>query len=116
MALEREDRSAGIEQLDRALQLYTSLGASWDASRIRRRLRREGVRRRLASSVRPASGPQSLTESEHAVAQLVAQGLTNREVAERLYISPHTVSTHLRHAFAKLGVRSRVELARTLAT
>jgi DNA-binding CsgD family transcriptional regulator len=114
VALEREDRTAGIEQLDRALQLYTSLGASWDASRVRRRLRREGVRRRLASSVRPASGPQSLTESERAVAQLVARGFTNREVAERLFISPHTVSTHLRHAFAKLGVRSRVELARTL--
>jgi DNA-binding CsgD family transcriptional regulator len=47
------------------------------------------------------------------VAKLVAQGLTNREVAERLYLSPHTVGMHLRHAFAKLEISSRVELART---
>ena len=43
---------------------------------------------------------------------LIANGLTNREAAERLFISPHTVSTHLRHVFAKLGINSRVELAR----
>jgi len=43
------------------------------------------------------------------------QGATNREVAERLYLSPYTVNSHLRHVFTKLGIRSRVELAR-LAT
>ena len=42
---------------------------------------------------------------------LVAQGATNREVAERLYLSQYTVNSHLRHVFAKLGIRSRVELA-----
>ena len=42
---------------------------------------------------------------------LVAQGATNREVAERLYLSPYTVNSHLRHVFTKLGIRSRVELA-----
>ena len=45
-----------------------------------------------------------MTGSELAVARLVAQGLTNREVAERLFISPHTVSGHLRHVFMKLRV------------
>jgi len=45
------------------------------------------------------------------VVSLVAQGATNREVAERLYLSPYTVNSHLRHVFAKLGIRSRVELA-----
>lgn len=45
------------------------------------------------------------------MSQLVAQGLTNGAVAKRLYISPHTVNTHLRHAFAKLGVSNRVALA-----
>ena len=40
------------------------------------------------------------------------RGLTNREVAERLFLSPHTVSSHLRHVFGKLGINSRVELAR----
>ena len=43
------------------------------------------------------------------------RGLTNRQVAERLFVSQHTVSNHLRHAFAKLDVTSRVELARLVA-
>ncbi|MEU7834216.1 MULTISPECIES: helix-turn-helix transcriptional regulator [unclassified Nonomuraea] len=46
------------------------------------------------------------------MARLVAEGLTNREVATALFVSPHTVDSHLRHAFAKLGVNSRVELTR----
>jgi DNA-binding CsgD family transcriptional regulator len=46
------------------------------------------------------------------VAALVANGATNREVAAMLFISPHTVDSHLRHAFSKLGVSSRVQLAR----
>jgi DNA-binding CsgD family transcriptional regulator len=45
------------------------------------------------------------------VSRLVAEGLTNGAVAKRLYISPHTVNTHLRHVFAKLGVANRVALA-----
>jgi len=45
----------------------------------------------------------------------VAQGATNREVAEHLYLSPYTVNSHLRHVFTKLGIRSRVELARLAA-
>ena len=56
-----------------------------------------------------------MTKSELAVARLAADGLTNREIAERLFVSPHTVNTHLRHVFAKLRVNSRVELTR-LAT
>ena len=56
-----------------------------------------------------------MTKSELAVAQLVANALTNREIADRLFVSPHTVNTHLRHVFAKLQVNSRVDLTR-LAT
>lgn len=48
--------------------------------------------------------------------RLVAQGLTNREVAEKLFLSPHTVDSHLRHSFTKLGVTSRVELTRQVLT
>ena len=64
-----------------------------------------------------ANGPAAaqwpeLTSSELAVVRLVTQGATDREVAERLFISAHTVNSHLRHVFAKLGIRSRVELAR----
>ena len=57
-----------------------------------------------------------MTDSEATVARLVAEGLTNREVAERLFVSPHTVSGHLRHIFMKLGVNSRVDLARIVAS
>jgi DNA-binding CsgD family transcriptional regulator len=49
------------------------------------------------------------------VVRLVTDGLTNREVAERLYISPHTVGEHLRHVFEKLGINSRVTLTRIAA-
>ncbi|MET7694931.1 helix-turn-helix transcriptional regulator [Streptomyces sp. NPDC005483] len=58
---------------------------------------------------------RGLTRSELGVVRLIAHGATNREAAERLFVSPHTVNTHLRHAFEKLGVRSRVQLARLYA-
>ena len=50
--------------------------------------------------------------TEHGVIDLVAQGLTNRRVADRLFVSPYTVDFHLRSVFRKLGVKSRVELTR----
>ena len=78
-------------------------GPGWDLARVRRRLRQLGIQRRLPAERRPTQGWAALTESELAVVRLVADGLTNREVAERLYVSPHTVNGHLRHAFEKLG-------------
>ncbi len=111
----RGDREEGVALLGRALELYARAGASWDAARVRRRLRALGVRRRLTAMAPPRNGWSGLTESELHVARLVAQGLTNRQVAERLFLSQHTVSNHLRHAFAKLDVTSRVELARLAA-
>jgi DNA-binding CsgD family transcriptional regulator len=106
------DREAAIDALGRTLALYTELGATWDAGRVRSRLRELGVRRRLVAAEPETNGWAALTTSELAVARLVAEGLTNREVAERLFVSPHTVSSHLRHVFTKLGITSRVELAR----
>jgi DNA-binding CsgD family transcriptional regulator len=106
------DRDRAIDALGRTLALYTELGASWDARRVRSRLRELGVRRRLVAAEPEANGWAALTTSELTVARLVAEGLTNREVAERLFVSPHTVSSHLRHVFSKLGITSRVELAR----
>jgi pimeloyl-ACP methyl ester carboxylesterase/DNA-binding CsgD family transcriptional regulator len=64
-----------------------------------------------ARTRRPATGWEALTDAERRVAHLVAGGLANREVAERLYLSRYTVETHLKHVFAKLGVSSRAELA-----
>jgi len=106
------DRDAAINVLGRTLALYTELGATWDGRRVRSRLRELGVRRRLVTAEPETSGWVALTMSELTVARLVAEGLTNREVAERLFVSPHTVNSHLRHVFSKLGINSRVELAR----
>ncbi len=61
---------------------------------------------------RPATGWTSLTETEQQLTALVAQGLTNRQIAQRQLISPGTVKAHLSHIFAKLGVAGRRELAR----
>ena len=57
-------------------------------------------------------GWEALTKSERTVVLLAAEGLTNPEIGKELFISPRTVSTHLERAFSKLGVTSRVELAR----
>ena len=113
MELVRHGRAgSAVEALDSALHIYSKTGATWDASRVRRRLRELGVRRRLVKAVRPTTGWPGLTDAEVAVVRLVAEGLTNRVVAERLFISPHTVSMHLRHVFTKLAINSRVELTR----
>ena len=98
--------------LDRAFEITVQVGAGWDAARVRGRLRRLGVRRRVVASKRPKTGWEALTSAETAVAQLASEGKTDREIGESLFISPHTVNTHLRHIFEKLGVRSRVALTR----
>jgi DNA-binding CsgD family transcriptional regulator/DNA-binding Lrp family transcriptional regulator len=111
----RGTADAAIDALTEALVLFARAGVTRDAARLRGRLRELGVRRRVAAAEKPATGWAAMTKSELAVAQLVANGLTNREVAERLFVSPHTVNTHLRQVFAKLEVTSRVDLTR-LAT
>ncbi len=106
---------SGADALTQALVLFPRAGAIRDAARLRSSLRELGIRRRVLSAEKPRKGWGAMTKSELAIAQLVANGFTNREVAERLFLSPHTVNTHLREVFAKLGVNSRVDLAR-LAT
>jgi DNA-binding CsgD family transcriptional regulator len=82
---------------------------------VRSRLRDHGVRRRVVARERAETGWAAMTDSELAVARRVAQGLTNREVAEQLFVSPHTVSSHLRSIFAKLDITSRLALTRIAA-
>jgi DNA-binding CsgD family transcriptional regulator len=108
------DRDQAIRRLKEALGGYREVAADRDQARIRRRLRKLGIRRRHWSTApdRPASGWDSLTETEQAVAGLVAEGLGNNQIAARMYISTHTVAHHLRQAFRKLGIASRVDLAR----
>jgi DNA-binding CsgD family transcriptional regulator len=109
------DSASAIAALDEALIIATRVGASWDVTRLRARLRRLGVRRRPAKIDRPKTGWEALTEAESVVANLTAHGCTNREIADKLFISPHTVNTHVRHVFEKLGVNSRVQLTRLVA-
>ena len=103
-----------VPLLETALASYSAAGAERDAARVRSLLRARGVRP-PGGVPHPAPDWPELTESEFAVVSLVAQGATNREVADRLYLSPYTVNSHLRHVFTKLGLRSRVELARLAA-
>lgn len=68
--------------------------------------------RRTAARPRPTQGWAALTASERKVARLVAAGHTNRSAAAALFVSPHTVNTHLASIFRKLSVSSRVQLTR----
>jgi transcriptional regulator of acetoin/glycerol metabolism len=72
--------------------------------------------RHTARNHRQGFGWESLTERELTLIQLVANGLTNREAAARLHVSRHTIDSHLRHIFQKLGINSRVQLARMAAS
>ncbi|WP_198009004.1 helix-turn-helix transcriptional regulator, partial [Saccharomonospora saliphila] len=106
------DRAEAVRVLERAHELGARCGADRETARVQRRLRTLGARGRSTPATGAATGWASLTESELRVSRLVAEGLTNRATARRLFLSPHTVDTHLRHIFAKLGVSSRVELVR----
>ncbi|MGK2851531.1 MAG: AAA family ATPase [Candidatus Limnocylindrales bacterium] len=99
-------RSAG-ERLDRAVALFDSLPAPAWSAQARQESDRLGRRR---------GAGDELTSAEARVVELIAGGLTNRAVADRLVLSPKTVEAHLARAYAKLGVRSRAELGRRLAT
>ena len=59
----------------------------------------------------PASALDALTKAERAVAELVAEGLTSRQIAEQLFVSPRTVDAHLSHIYRKLEIASRAKLA-----
>ena len=64
---------------------------------------------------RPSSGWASLTPAERDVVRLVAEGLANKDIAVRLFVSPRTVQAHLTHVYTKLGMTSRVQLAQEAA-
>jgi DNA-binding CsgD family transcriptional regulator len=103
-----------LDQLNAAFDTYLHHEALADARRVGRQLRRLGVERRIVSHPRAKTGWDSLTDSELKVINLIAQGATNRSVAQRLHVTPHTVKAHLHNAFAKLGINSRAELSKLI--
>jgi len=99
-----KQKRAAREALEAAAAAFEALGAAGWAARSREELGRIGGRTRS----------DGLTQSEGRVAELVVLGRTNAEVAAALFLSERTVASHLTHVYAKLGVRSRTELARKL--
>ncbi|MER5436830.1 LuxR C-terminal-related transcriptional regulator [Streptomyces sp. NPDC002588] len=114
MVCEKLHRERAIEVLELSGDSYLAVGASRDVSRIKSTLRGLEVRHSVSRwSDRREREIGDLTRTEFEVAQLTAHGLTNSQVAAQLFLSHHTVAFHLRKIFPKLGVTSRVELART---
>ena len=105
--LRRTRQKRGARQaIETALRSFQALGAGHWIAAARAELGRIGGRTRISG----------LSASEQSVASLVAEGCTNREIASRLFLGERTVASHLTHIYAKLGVRSRTELARHLMT
>ncbi|MFD0576064.1 helix-turn-helix domain-containing protein [Dactylosporangium darangshiense] len=96
--------------LRQAAGTFEALGIEPWAQAARRELRASGETLRRPTEVR-----ERLTPQEMQIAQLAADGLSNRDIAARLFVSPRTISTHLYNVYPKLGVRSRAELAAALA-
>jgi DNA-binding CsgD family transcriptional regulator/tetratricopeptide (TPR) repeat protein len=111
-ALRRANRrSKAREHLRQAVELATICGATPVAARADSELLATGARpRRIA-----LSGVASLTPSERRVAQMAAEGPTNREIAQALFVTQRTVEVHLTSIYRKLGISSRLQLATALA-
>lgn len=103
--------------LDKALAAYGALGADAFGARAARRLgsAREFSGRSSPGPLRPTHGWDSLTPAEHVVLRLVFERRSNPEIARELVVSRRTVETHVSHILAKVGLRSRVELAEQAA-
>jgi DNA-binding CsgD family transcriptional regulator len=97
-------------QLAAALNTFRRLGARPWAARASQELRATGV----SVGASDGKGPVPLTPQQHEIATLAARGMTNREIGERLFLSPRTVGTHLYQVFPKLGITSRAALGDAL--
>jgi DNA-binding NarL/FixJ family response regulator len=106
------ERVAAREQLTAAAEAFERLGATPWLARAQAELGTSGQTLRRSA----AAESDTLTPSELQVALRVAEGLTNREVAAAIFLSPKTVEHHLSSIYRKLGIRSRTELARRMAS
>jgi DNA-binding CsgD family transcriptional regulator/MoxR-like ATPase len=109
------DTAAARAPFIAAIDIYTRLGAAWDVTRIRARFSPYGLRQPTRRLNRPTTGWEALTAAEAKVADLVAAGLSNPEIAAELVVSRRTVEAHITRVLAKLQIRSRVDLARVAA-
>jgi DNA-binding CsgD family transcriptional regulator len=113
---DRGDRRGARTAFTRADDVYDNLGAHWDLAHLRAQLRQYNIRRGPRAKHRQARvGWGSLTPTESRIAGMVAEGMSNPQIAEQLVLSPRTVGTHVSHILAKLGVRSRIDIARQIA-
>jgi DNA-binding CsgD family transcriptional regulator len=111
-----DDRDSARLAFTRAWELYGSLGADTDVARLAARFRGYGIRRGPQSKHRRAdSGWDSLTPTETKIAALVEDGLSNPDIAARMFLSRRTVATHVSHILKKLNVQSRTDVARESA-
>ena len=102
--------------LDQASAVYETLGAARCLAQAEARLRALGVRRGRRGPRRPpTTGWASLTSTEQTVVEFVGVGMSNPEIAERMFLSRRTVQTHVSHILGKLGLSSRVEVAAEVA-
>jgi ATP/maltotriose-dependent transcriptional regulator MalT len=110
---ERGDVTGARIHFTDAYALYAKLGAEWDLARTQARFRSYGIRRGPRVRHRQARrGWDSLTPSETRVAGMVAQGMSNPQIAAQLFLSRRTVQTHVSHILAKLELQSRTDIAR----
>ena len=108
-----DDRDQARAAFTQAADAYASLGADAGVTRLQAEFRARGIRRGPRVSHRRArSGWDSLTRAESNVAALVAQGLSNPQIAGRLLLSPRTIGTHVSSILKKLDVHSRTDIAR----
>ncbi len=104
--IERRERrkSAARATLAQALSIFDQLGAPLWAEKARREL----------SKIAARASQGGLTETERRIADLIAQGQTNRQIAATMFVTENTVQSYVQHIFQKLGLRSRTELAARL--
>jgi DNA-binding CsgD family transcriptional regulator/tetratricopeptide (TPR) repeat protein len=111
--VDHDERAPARAAFTRAVDLYTSLGATRDVARLQARFRAHGIRRApRVKHQRARRGWESLTPAEARIAALVAEGMTNPQIAAKLFLSHRTVATHVSHILGKLDVRSRIDIAR----
>ncbi len=104
-------RAEAVTSFELAREAFESCGARRFSAQVAKELRGLGVRTGGDRGARGSVGTRSLSAREHEVAELVGDGLTNPQIAQRLFLSPRTVESHLSRIFAKLGAKTRADVA-----